>query len=189
MQLNEWHVRVDRSPVFSFQDLENDLITQANRVHEIRHHVQQQCHSSSQQELRTLVNRTSNHVQNLCATSKNYSDKYASRSIVTRPPPCSIVSFRLDAADAALNLLNNLTSQIIELETRLVSQTALIDDEDYIHRQLSDLHELNIHFQTLEKSVKELLRHSEQLSNERLTRISEQLATRWKRITSEIYQR
>ena len=85
--------------------------------------------------------------------------------------------------------MNNLTAQIIDLETRLVSQPSLVDDEDSIRRQFNELNELNDHLQTLEKSVKELLRHSEQLSNERLIRISEQLATRWKRITSEIYQR
>jgi len=92
----------------------------------------------------------------------------------------------LHIADKALNLLNNLTSEIIELETRLVSQTSLIDDENHIHRQLTDLHN---HIQILEKSLIELLTLSKQLNNDRLIRISEQLATRWKHITTEINQR
>jgi uncharacterized coiled-coil protein SlyX len=95
----------------------------------------------------------------------------------------------LDIADTALNLVNNLTSQIIELETRLASQPSLIDDEHFIHRQLNDLNEFNNCLSRLEKSIKELLIQSQQLSNDRLIRISEQLATRWKHITSEIQQR
>ncbi len=97
-----------------------------------------------------------------------------------------MISFRLHIADKALNLLNNLTSEIIELESRLVSQTSLIDDENHIHRQLTDLHN---RIQILEKSLIELLTLSKQLNNDRLIRISEQLATRWKHITTEINQR
>jgi hypothetical protein len=95
----------------------------------------------------------------------------------------------LNIADATLNLLNNLTSQIIELETRLAYQTTLIDDENHIHRQLNDLNNLNNHIQILEKSITELLIQSKQLNNDRLIRISEQLAKRWKQILSEINQR
>ncbi len=99
------------------------------------------------------------------------------------------ILFRLNIADATLNLLNNLTSQIIELETRLAYQTTLIDDENHIHRQLNDLNNLNNHIQILEKSITELLIQSKQLNNDRLIRISEQLAKRWKQILSEINQR
>ncbi len=98
-------------------------------------------------------------------------------------------SFRLDIASTTLNLLNNLTNQLIELETRLVYQTSLIDDENHIHRQLNDLNDLNNHIQILEKSITELLIKSKQLNNDRLIRISEQLSTRWKHIISEINQR
>ncbi len=97
--------------------------------------------------------------------------------------------FRLNIADKALNLLNNLTTQLIELETRLTSQTSLIDDENHIHRQLNELNDLNNHIQILEKSITELLILSKQLNNDRLIRISEQLATRWKQIMTEITQR
>jgi hypothetical protein len=92
----------------------------------------------------------------------------------------------LNLADRALTLLNTLTNEIIELETRLTSQTSLIDDENHIHRQFTDLYN---HIQTLEKSMIELLTLSKQLNNDRLIRISEQLATRWKHITNEINQR
>ncbi len=96
---------------------------------------------------------------------------------------------RLEIADTALSLVTDLTSHIIELETRLASHTPLIDDESYIHRQLVDLNELDNHLQTTEKAIKELLTQSRQLGNERLIRISEQLASRWKQINSEINQR
>lgn len=95
----------------------------------------------------------------------------------------------MDIADTALSLVTDLTSHIIELETRLASHTPLIDDEAYIHRQLDDLNELDNHLQTIEKSIKELLIPSKQLGSERLIRISEQLASRWKQINSEINQR
>jgi prefoldin subunit 5 len=95
----------------------------------------------------------------------------------------------LEIADTALSLVTDLTSHIIELETRLASHTPLIDDESYIHRQLVDLNELDNHLQTTEKAIKELLTQSRQLGNERLIRISEQLASRWKQINSEINQR
>ncbi len=95
----------------------------------------------------------------------------------------------MNIADKALNLLNNLTTQLIELETRLTSQTSLIDDENHIHRQLNELNDLNNHIQILEKSITELLILSKQLNNDRLIRISEQLAKRWKQILSEINQR
>jgi hypothetical protein len=95
----------------------------------------------------------------------------------------------LEIVDTALSLVTDLTSHIIELETRLASHTPLIDDESYIHRQLIDLNELDNHLQTIEKSIKELLTQSRQLGNERLIRISEQLASRWKQINSEINQR
>jgi hypothetical protein len=95
----------------------------------------------------------------------------------------------LEIADTALSLVTDLTSHIIELETRLASHTPLIDDESYIHRQLIDLNELDNHLQTIEKSIKELLIQSRQLGNERLIHISEQLASRWKQINAEITQR
>lgn len=96
---------------------------------------------------------------------------------------------RLEIADTALSLVTDLTSHIIELETRLASHTPLIDDETYIHRQLDDLNELDNHLQSTEKSIKELLNQSKQFGNERLIRISEQLASRWKQINTEINQR
>jgi hypothetical protein len=95
----------------------------------------------------------------------------------------------LNIADTSLSLVTDLTSNIIELETRLASHTPLIDDEKYIHRQLDDLNELDNHLQTIEKSIKELLIQSKQLGNERLIRISEQLSSRWKQINLEITQR
>jgi hypothetical protein len=95
----------------------------------------------------------------------------------------------LDIADTALSLVTDLTSHIIELETRLASHTPLIDDETYIHRQLDDLNELDNHLQSIEKAIKELLIQSKQLGNERLVRISDQLASRWKQISAEIHQR
>lgn len=95
----------------------------------------------------------------------------------------------MDIANSALSLLNNLTNQLIEFETRLVSQTSLIDDENHIHRQLNDLNDLYNHIQILEKSIIELLNKSKQLNNEKLIHISEQLSTRWKQISSEINQR
>ena len=95
----------------------------------------------------------------------------------------------MDIVDTALSLVTDLTSHIIELETRLASHTPLIDDETYIHRQLDDLNELDNHLQSIEKSIKELLIQSKQLGNERLIRISEQLSSRWKQISAEINQR
>lgn len=95
----------------------------------------------------------------------------------------------MDIIDTALSLVTNLTSHIIELETRLASHTPLIDDESYIHRQLDDLNELHTQLQTIEKSIEELLNQSRHLGNERLSRISEQLSSRWKQINSEINQR
>jgi hypothetical protein len=92
----------------------------------------------------------------------------------------------LDISDITLNLINNLTTQLIELETRLASQPSLIDDENSIHRQLNDLNAFNNHLQIIEKSVTELLK---QTKNERLIRITEQLTIRWKQIISEINQR
>lgn len=92
-------------------------------------------------------------------------------------------------ADAALTLVSDLTTQIIELETRLASHAPLMDDEEYIHRQLDDLNEIDKHLQSIEKSIKELLKHSKQLDNDRLIRISEQLASRWQQMNSEINQR
>ena len=95
----------------------------------------------------------------------------------------------MDIADTTLSLVTDLTSHIIELETRLASHTPLIDDEIYIRRQLDDLNELNNQLQSIEKPTQELLNQSKQLGNERLIRISEQLATRWKHIQTEINQR
>ena len=92
----------------------------------------------------------------------------------------------MDISDITLNLINNLTTQLIELETRLGSQPSLIDDENFIHRQLNDLNAFNNHLQIIEKSITELLK---QTHNERLIRITEQLTIRWKQIISEINQR
>ncbi len=61
---------------YSFQDFENDLLSQASRIKDIRNIVRQEHNSSSQQELRSLVNQTSDHAQDLFTISKNYSDKY-----------------------------------------------------------------------------------------------------------------
>lgn len=98
----------------------------------------------------------------------------------------SRVSSRLQLADRALNLLNHLTNEIIELETRLLSENLLHDDENAIHRQFNDLlHRSEI----FEKSIIELLNLSKQLNNERLIHTSEQLANRWKYISAEIQQR
>ncbi|CAF5139739.1 unnamed protein product, partial [Rotaria magnacalcarata] len=121
-------------------------------------------------ELRSLVNQTSDYAQDLFTASKEYSDK-------------------LDMADTALSLVSDLTSHVTELETRLASHTPLIDDEQYIHRQLDDLNELDGPLESIEKSIKELLIHSKQLGSDRLIRISEQLAFRWQQINSEIKQR
>jgi capsule polysaccharide export protein KpsE/RkpR len=77
----------------------------------------------------------------------------------------------LNTADATLNLIHNLTAQLIELETRLASHRSIIDDENNIRRQLDDLNGLNNHLQTLEKSITELLIQSKQLDNQRLIRI------------------
>ncbi|CAF3082851.1 unnamed protein product [Rotaria sp. Silwood2] len=151
-------------------DFENNLLSQASRIKDIRNQIRQEYNTISHHELRSLVNQTSNHVQNLFTTSKDYSDK-------------------LVIAENALNLLNNLTSQIIELETRLISQKSLIDDENYFHRQLNDLNELHNHSQILEKSITDLLIQSKQLGNDNLIRISEHLSSRWKQIISEIIQR
>ena len=93
---------------------------------------------------------------------------------------------RLQLADRALNLLNHLTNEIIELETRLLSQNLLLDDENVIHRQINDfLHRSEI----FEKSITELLNLSKQLNNERLIQTTEQLANRSKYISGEIQQR
>lgn len=95
----------------------------------------------------------------------------------------------MDIVDTALSLVTDLTTQIIELETRLASQTPLFDDEAQSHRQLADLTELYDRSQSLEKSIKELLIQSKQLGNEKLNRTSDQLVTRWKQINTEINQR
>ena len=142
--------------------------------------------SSSSQELRSLVNQTSERVQNLFTQSKIYSEKFVSRRNNNQD---FHFLFRLDIADTTLSLVTDLTSHIIELETRLASHTPLIDDEIYIRRQLDDLNELNNQLQSIEKPTQELLNQSKQLGNERLIRISEQLATRWKHIQTEINQR
>lgn len=142
--------------------------------------------SSSHQELRSLVNQTSERVQNLFTQSKIYSEKFVSRQNNNQD---FHFLFRLDIADTTLSLVTDLTSHIIELETRLASHTPLIDDEIYIRRQLDDLNELNNQLQSIEKPTQELLNQSKQLGNERLIRISEQLATRWKHIQTEINQR
>lgn len=142
--------------------------------------------SSSHQELRSLVNQTSERVQNLFTQSKIYSEKFVSRRNNNQD---FHFLFRLDIADTTLSLVTDLTSHIIELETRLASHTPLIDDEIYIRRQLDDLNELNNQLQSIEKPTQELLNQSKQLGNERLIRISEQLATRWKHIQTEINQR
>ncbi|CAF1012011.1 unnamed protein product [Rotaria sp. Silwood1] len=152
------------------RDFENDLLSQASRIKDIRNVVRQEYNSSSHQELRSLVNQTSDHAQDLFTISKDYSDK-------------------LDIGETTLNLVTDLTSHIIELETRLASHTPLIDDEQYIHRQLDDLNELDKQLQTIEKSIKELLIQSKQLGSDRLIRISEQLTSRWQQIDSEINQR
>ncbi|CAF4229964.1 unnamed protein product, partial [Rotaria magnacalcarata] len=80
-------------------------------IKEIRNHIRQEYHLLSHQELRSLVNQTSDHVQNLFTTSKISSDK-------------------LLIAEAALNLLNSLSPQMIEIETQLLSQSSPIDDEN-----------------------------------------------------------
>lgn len=92
----------------------------------------------------------------------------------------------MDIASRSLNLLNNLTNEIIELETRLISQTFPIDDENSIHRQFNDFYN---HIQIIEKSITELLTLSKQLNNEKLIYISEQLSSRLKYLTTEINQR
>ena len=97
-----------------------------------------------------------------------------------------LFEFRLAIADRALHLLNNLTAVIIDLETRLVSQNFSIDDENHTHRHFNDLLH---HLQTYEKSITELLALSNQLNNDRLIQTSQQLASRWKYLTSEIHQR
>ncbi|CAF2417563.1 unnamed protein product [Rotaria sp. Silwood2] len=152
------------------RDFENDLLSQASRIKDIRNLVRQEYNSSSHQELRSLVNQTSDYAQDLFTISKDYSDK-------------------LDIAETTLSLVTDLTSHIIELETRLASHTPLIDDEQYIHRQLDDLNELDKQLQSIEKSIKELLTQSKQLGNDKLIRISEQLTSRWQQINSEINQR
>lgn len=100
-----------------------------------------------------------------------------------------ILASRLDIVDTALSLVTDLTSHIIELETRLASHTPLFDDETHIHRQLADLTDLANIAQSLEKSIKELLAQSKQLGNEKLSRTSDQLISRWKQINAEISQR
>ncbi|CAF0847061.1 unnamed protein product [Rotaria sordida] len=152
------------------RDFENDLLSQASRIKDIRNKVRQEYNSSSHQELRSLVNQTSDYAQDLFTISKDYSDK-------------------LDIAETTLNLVTDLTSHIIELETRLASHTPLIDDENYIHRQFDDLNELEKQLQSIEKSIKELLIQSKQLGNDKLIRISEQLTSRWQQMNSEINQR
>jgi hypothetical protein len=108
------------------KDFENDLLSQASRIQDIRNLVRQEYNSPSHQELRSVVNQTSDHVQDLFTITKNYSDK-------------------LDIVDTALSLVTVLTSLIIELETRLASHTPLIEDEENIHRQLYYLNELDNH--------------------------------------------
>jgi type VI protein secretion system component VasA len=61
--------------LFFLQDFENDLLSQASRIQDIRNLVRQDYNSSSHQELRSLVNQTSDHAQELFTRSKNYSDK------------------------------------------------------------------------------------------------------------------
>jgi len=51
-----------------FQEFECNLLTQASRIQEIRSEY-------NHQELRSLVNQTSDHVQRLFTTSNVYSDK------------------------------------------------------------------------------------------------------------------
>ena len=102
---------------------------------------------------------------------------------------CRCRSARLDIVDTALSLVTDLTGHIIELETRLASHLPLMNEESHLHRQLDDLQQLDKHLQSIEKSIKELLGQSHQLGNERLTRISDQLAARWKQIHGEINQR
>lgn len=53
---------------FFFQEFECNLLTQASRIQEIRSEY-------NHQELRSLVNQTSDHVQRLFTTSNVYSDK------------------------------------------------------------------------------------------------------------------
>lgn len=96
---------------------------------------------------------------------------------------------RLDIIDTALNLVTDLTSHLMELETRLASYLPLVNDEQQLHLQLNDLQDLEQHLKSIEKSIEELLRQSEQLANERFLRTSEQLAKRWKQIQTEIHQR
>ncbi|CAF1587078.1 unnamed protein product [Rotaria magnacalcarata] len=167
------HIPLETSANFQpiiTRDFENDLLSQASRIKDIRNLVRQDYNSSSHHELRSLVNQTSDYAQDLFTASKEYSDK-------------------LDMADTALSLVSDLTSHVTELETRLASHTPLIDDEQYIHRQLDDLNELDGPLESIEKSIKELLIHSKQLGSDRLIRISEQLAFRWQQINSEIKQR
>ncbi|CAF3599478.1 unnamed protein product [Adineta steineri] len=167
------HIPLDTHSLFKpiiTHDFENDLLSQASRIKDIRNIVRQDFISSSHQELRSSVNQASDHAQDLFTISKNYSEK-------------------LDIVDTALSLVTDLTSHIIELETRLASYTPLFDDETHIHRQLAELNELNNRSQSLEKSIKELLTQSQQLGNEKLNRTSEQLISRWKQINSEINQR
>jgi len=95
-------------------------------------------------------------------------------------------SFRLNLAERAIHLLNNLTSELIEFETRLCSQTNLLDDENHIHRQLTDIDYLFNRIPILEKSISELLELSRQFDNQRLVHTSEQLANRWQFIRKEI---
>jgi hypothetical protein len=102
---------------------------------------------------------------------------------------CSTPAARLDIADAALNLVNHLTCQVIEFETRLASHRSLTDEENDMRFQFDDLLQLHTHLESLEKSIGELLKQSQQLANDRLIRISEQLAFRSKQITLEINQR
>ena len=85
--------------------------------------------------------------------------------------------------------MTDLTGTILALETRLASQTPLMDDDAHSHRQLNELHEFDKQVQTAEKSIEELLQQSKRLGNERLLRLSEQLISRWKQIYSEIHQR
>ncbi|CAF1221360.1 unnamed protein product [Rotaria sordida] len=163
------HIPLDTN-VLSTRDFENNLLSHASRIKDIRNHIRQEYNTISHHELRSLVNQTSDHVQNLFTKSKDYSDKL----IIT---------------ETALNLLNTLTSQIIEIETRLLSQKALIDDENYFHRQLNELNELHNQAQILEKSITDLLIQSKQLGNDKLIHISEHLSSRWQQIISEIIQR
>lgn len=91
--------------------------------------------------------------------------------------------------DSTLNLVNDLSSQIMDLEIRLASQNPLINDEHQILQQLEELKILENNLHNIDKSTEELLRQSQQMTNERVIRISNQLVSRWRTIQKEIHQR